>query len=267
MDDGVKQRIVGAFVLVALAVIFVPVFFDRERIAPVDRESQIPLAPEFGETVVNIEELEFELENEKEGEPVPQTVQDLQKQSQEAKKQDKKLSPTVVPAKSVTRVTPAPSSNGSSVVQPKNVQVVAATRAPTPVATPVPTPVPTPFPTMPPNNSVPPQDMYVPRENNSLTAEELAAEPDDGQQLNSSGVTDAWVLQVGSFGIETHAKQMRDDLIAMGYRSFVRSIETSKGKMTRVFVGPKIDKNRLLEAQKAVEAKYNLKGIIVRFEP
>jgi DedD protein len=45
MNDGLKQRIIGALVLVALAVIFLPVLFDKERIAPVDRATQIPLAP------------------------------------------------------------------------------------------------------------------------------------------------------------------------------------------------------------------------------
>lgn len=42
MDDGLKQRIVGALVLLALLVIFLPVLFDRNRVEPVDRASQIP---------------------------------------------------------------------------------------------------------------------------------------------------------------------------------------------------------------------------------
>ncbi|HMU65732.1 MAG TPA: SPOR domain-containing protein [Cellvibrionaceae bacterium] len=42
MDDGLKQRIVGALVLLALLVIFLPVLFDRNRVEPVDPTSQIP---------------------------------------------------------------------------------------------------------------------------------------------------------------------------------------------------------------------------------
>ena len=45
MNDGLKQRIIGAIVLLAIAVIFVPVLFDREKIIPVDRKTQIPIAP------------------------------------------------------------------------------------------------------------------------------------------------------------------------------------------------------------------------------
>lgn len=47
LDDGLKQRLVGAIALLALAVIFLPVLFDREPIVPVDRASQIPPPPEI----------------------------------------------------------------------------------------------------------------------------------------------------------------------------------------------------------------------------
>lgn len=50
MDDGLKQRIIGAFVLIALIVIFVPVLFDENRLTPLDKTSRIPLEPEL-ETV------------------------------------------------------------------------------------------------------------------------------------------------------------------------------------------------------------------------
>jgi hypothetical protein len=45
VDDGLKQRIVGAFVLVAIGVVFIPVVFDRERIEVLNRKTQIPPAP------------------------------------------------------------------------------------------------------------------------------------------------------------------------------------------------------------------------------
>ena len=45
-DDGLKQRLIGAVVLLALGVIFLPVLFDRDRIEPIDQETLIPEAPE-----------------------------------------------------------------------------------------------------------------------------------------------------------------------------------------------------------------------------
>ncbi len=47
MDDGLKQRLVGAAVLVALAVLFLPVLFEPERRTQVDRTTQIPPAPDI----------------------------------------------------------------------------------------------------------------------------------------------------------------------------------------------------------------------------
>ncbi len=68
MDDGLKQRIIGAFVLIAIIVIFVPVFFDENRLTPLDRTSRIPLQPEM-ETVEIKPPVEPEIE---EPAPIPE---------------------------------------------------------------------------------------------------------------------------------------------------------------------------------------------------
>ncbi|WP_237065795.1 SPOR domain-containing protein [Microbulbifer guangxiensis] len=47
LNDGFKQRIVGALVLLALAVIFLPSLFDREGARYIDITSQIPPAPDI----------------------------------------------------------------------------------------------------------------------------------------------------------------------------------------------------------------------------
>ena len=45
MDDGIKQRLIGAVVLVALMVIFVPMFFVDEDVEPVDILIEMPEKP------------------------------------------------------------------------------------------------------------------------------------------------------------------------------------------------------------------------------
>jgi DedD protein len=47
LDDGLKQRLVGAIAIFALAVIFLPVLFDRDPIEPVNQSSEIPPPPEI----------------------------------------------------------------------------------------------------------------------------------------------------------------------------------------------------------------------------
>lgn len=45
MDEGLKQRLIGAFVLLALGVIFIPVLFEPDPSLSVSRETLIPEAP------------------------------------------------------------------------------------------------------------------------------------------------------------------------------------------------------------------------------
>ncbi|MBX2857994.1 MAG: SPOR domain-containing protein [Cellvibrionaceae bacterium] len=235
MDDGVKQRIVGSFVLLALLVIFLPVFFDRERIAPVDRETQIPLLPELEASEAEIQEIEMDLT--KDTNDSASSAGALQKKT--LQKSPPAKSPATPPPK------PRPLKTATKAAEPKKVVAVAAK----------------PLPTMPPDKSVPVKKMFTPKDTPA------PAEPYVKPSLDKNGVPQSWVLQVGSFRFEDHAKQMRDNLVKMGYRAFVRGVDTANGRMTRVFVGPKLDKSRLLEAQKVVEERYQLKGILVRFEP
>jgi len=46
ISERFKQRLVGIIVLAALAIVFVPVFFNLEPSVPIDETSQIPPAPE-----------------------------------------------------------------------------------------------------------------------------------------------------------------------------------------------------------------------------
>jgi DedD protein len=47
MREGAKQRLVGAVVIVALAVIFVPMLFEQESLSPPPIQESIPRAPEY----------------------------------------------------------------------------------------------------------------------------------------------------------------------------------------------------------------------------
>ncbi len=172
MDDGLKQRLIGAFVLLALGVIFIPVLFDRDRIEPVDKKTQIPVAP-YIEPVV-IEEL------------TPPEVE---------------------------------------------------------------------------NPAIPPEQMYVPDEDAPV------AETPEAPSVDDDGVPNSWVIQVASFRFEKHAEGLRDKLIADGYPAYVRTITIDKGKMTRLYVGPKIDKGVLLRQKKEIETKHNVSAILLKFEP
>lgn len=53
MDEHLKQRLVGASVLIALAVIFLPSFFQQAERVEINTRSQIPEAPSIEPIVIN----------------------------------------------------------------------------------------------------------------------------------------------------------------------------------------------------------------------
>lgn len=172
MDDGLKQRLIGAFVLLALAVIFLPVMFDRERIEPVNKTTQIPVAPVIEPVIIDT--------------PVAPVVE------HEAKPAD---------------------------------------------------------------------EMYIP----DNTVEE-DKEPEVAK-FDEEGVPNSWVLQIASFRFVKHAEQLRDKLIAGGYAAYTKGVKTDRGNMTRVYVGPKLDKTILLEQKVEIEKNYKVSAMLLRFKP
>jgi len=72
VDDGLKQRIIGAFVLIALIVIFVPVLFDEDRLTPLDRTSRIPLEPSLQNVEIAAPVVPLEIEEEQQIEEMPE---------------------------------------------------------------------------------------------------------------------------------------------------------------------------------------------------
>lgn len=101
-------------------------------------------------------------------------------------------------------------------------------------------------------------------ENNPETQSEIKAE---APSLNDEGLPVAWILQVASFSDSGKAAALVDKLLADHYEAYSRA-STVKGKtIHRVYVGPKIRKQDMLDEQVTIEKKFNLKTLLLRFEP
>ena len=74
MDDGLKQRLVGAVVLCALALIFLPSLFTPEHVREMDRASQIPPAPHVHAETIKAPEPVVGIERAKPADEVYQLV-------------------------------------------------------------------------------------------------------------------------------------------------------------------------------------------------
>ncbi|MCS4066580.1 SPOR domain-containing protein [Pseudomonas putida] len=122
LDKGMKQRMVGALVLVALAVIFLPMLFTREdEMRQVHVEApQAPAMPSLPEVKVDPVAV-----------PEPQVIPEEPQQPPVVV--DESTAPAATPSQPIT-----PSPQTQAQVQPAKPQAPAAKVEPKPVATPAP---------------------------------------------------------------------------------------------------------------------------------
>lgn len=193
MDENkLKQRIVGAIVLVALAVIFIPMLLTGEG------DSGMPL---FGSNIppkpANIER-----------------VKTLEIKTPQHPPQAEKIVRTPIDEHNVASQTPA--------------------------AKPV-------------------------TKSAKASSEEAVQPVSQDEPVTSSNDRDAkaWAVQVGSFSNPNNAMGLRDKLRKQGYKCFVEKVSTSKGEVYRVRVGPEVRRNNAEDLQKELQAKLDLKGLVV----
>lgn len=95
--------------------------------------------------------------------------------------------------------------------------------------------------------------------NDDLARQTVVEAPLDSEQNNG------WVIQLGSFRHQKNVKQLLDKLENAGYRAFSRPIETSSGPLTKVFVGPNLNKRELDGAISHLQELTGLRGKVTRF--
>ncbi|MDO6564211.1 SPOR domain-containing protein [Amphritea sp. 1_MG-2023] len=83
----------------------------------------------------------------------------------------------------------------------------------------------------------------------------------DPPALDQENIPVAWSLQLASFKDEDNAKGLSRRLIKAGHKVYIRKT----GDLIRVFVGPDIQKSKLVALQAAIQKEFGLDGIIVRF--
>ena len=191
MNPGLRQRVVGALVLVALAVVFLPMLLDLGGSYEVDTTRRIPRAPEIKPVQIAQPKPPADL--------IPAQVE-KPIFALEGKEEDV--------------------SEGSAQLEGRK----AAQQPPT----------------------------------------RLAA---DEPRLTEHGLPEAWVIQVGSFKDKSNAEELRERLIKVNYKAFVRANDVDGVKSYRVFVGPKGLKNKLLADQQAIDKQFGIKSWLVKFEP
>ena len=203
MEERLKERLVGATVLVLLAVVFVPMLLDvprEEREGPPDA---IPERPRGGFTTKTI----------RLGEPQTPRL------DAEIEREHRRHAQEVADAPRGSAGTPATAS-GSTIRN--ETSPVTAPQGP------------------------------------AAAAQESAAEA-------AGAAPDGWAVQLGSFSVPKNALALRDRLRAKGYTAFIESGFTAAGEVSRVFVGPVLDRGRAESSMAKLRREMQLEGIVVRY--
>lgn len=250
MDQELKQRLIGAAVITALAAIFVPMLFDD----PIDESGKNVSELKIPEIPVKAQDVEIM--------PLPEKVEDVATTVPEPKPQ----APAAVyegdeeadmeAPKPVARITaketaPAPVAKFVEPAEEEDVPVASPPPAPTP------SPVGKPSRTLP-TEIAPPAAVNKP-------AKPVVAEPPVSKPVAANNNPDGSVarlyLNAGSFSQLKNAQALQENLQKQGFASSIKEVSGEKGTVYKVRVGPMLDKAKA-QAIKAKLAQININSFL-----
>jgi DedD protein len=95
----------------------------------------------------------------------------------------------------------------------------------------------------------------------SSLQQQTVVEQDVERLLANAG----WVVQLGSFRHQKNVKELLNSLEKAGYRAFSRPVKTNSGTLTKVFVGPDLQKSNLEDALSHLKELTKLQGRVTPF--
>jgi DedD protein len=95
----------------------------------------------------------------------------------------------------------------------------------------------------------------------SALAQATVVDDKTPKSLASAG----WVVQLGSFSHQKNVRELLTLLEKSGYRAFSRQVQTSSGLLTKVFVGPDLQKDKLDKALSHLKEITALQGRVTPF--
>lgn len=196
MDNLVKQRLVGALILVALAVVFWPIIFVPNVEETSDVVVEVPAAPPIDRA------------------PLPEPDNAGLRQGSQAAAQSE-FSADVEPPAEDEELEELPDRN---------------TVLPTPEL-------------------------------------EEARETLRAPAMDADGLPIAFSLQVATMGDKAGAERLRDELVAAGYKGYLKRFRRDDKTLYRVLVGPKYNREDLVTIKGVVDDKWRVESMIIRYLP
>lgn len=234
MDRGLKERLVGAAVLVALAVIFIPMLLDDAPPGPGPiSESNIP--PQSEDTA----ELDSRIKPIDESEAV--TVEPPPPRGEDI---------VTEPAGPIEDTPPEPS---VPLPADESADETAAQATAEPAEEPA--------------SDAPATGAEPDPGSDAAPAEEPADSGSQSQAAEQAAgdKTAGWVVQLGSFSREANAEQLNEKLQEAGHEAFVEPVRQSGQQVYRVRVGPEVRRSDAEKVRAAISDEFDLKGIVVSY--
>lgn len=251
MDERLKQRAVGGVVIVALLVIFVPMFLDfSEEGQEGAATSAVPPQPQAEMQTLEIPLADLQQRQVADGlPPATESPEHILAEVMDAEVMGD-IRPQAVPdPDQVLDPLPPGSINeaGPAVPPPAAAQAPAKSVAPAkvPATTAAKPPV-----------KAPQKLAAAPPPKSKI------AEPKPKLAGPSTGAK-AWAVQVGSFTKRETAEKLRDRLRKSGYRAFVTTAQAAGKTVVRVRVGPELERADADQLRKRIEKDLQLQAKVV----
>ena len=229
MEQRLKQRLVGAIVLVSLAVVFVPILFDSPRELnedyPATPVAEIPERPQVEADAparITIEAPE-----------TPRLDAEVESGRQASNAADRRAS-TETPASSSSLEASAPASGASG--QPASARRSDASSARSEPATARP---------------------------DTTSGKKQTAGAPAAAGGSSAAASNGWMVQLGSFRMAENARALHRRLQARGYPVLVEPGPSAQGEVFRVFVGPMSRRKQAEDSAAKLRREMALQGIVV----
>ncbi|CAM4130111.1 SPOR domain-containing protein [Pseudoalteromonas ostreae] len=100
----------------------------------------------------------------------------------------------------------------------------------------------------------------------TTTAHPAEKKPEPARKLEDNLSKMAYVIQLGSFSHAANVKSLQAKLNDKGFKTFTRPVKTPNGTLTKVFVGPSLNKAELESKLPELKALTKLNGKVTQFE-
>ena len=250
MASMLKQRLIGAAVLIALGVIFIPMLLTGDgKFLSEDMESNVPPKPMYELEAPKV--IPLDKRTIQSSEPVIEPAVQADKMASAAKQEDPgqgaDKAPDKEPEKTETVKPESASepavkeSSASSESKTANAPASATAEKPKAVETPATVKSPEPTPT-------------------SKPVEKPAS-----VEASKKPVVSGWAVQLGSFSVQKNALKLRDSLRKKGHASFVEEYARNGKTSYRVRVGPELTRELANDLKKKLKAETKIDGFVVAF--